>query len=262
MPERFIPACAGNTQQRQIGITQAGGSSPPARGTRPPDQVDRATERFIPACAGNTPRTRHDRPATPVHPRLRGEHSSEIRLSCNCSGSSPPARGTLAAVTCFPHRSRFIPACAGNTLVARWLLVLRAVHPRLRGEHDPVAIHVFGHVRFIPACAGNTRGREMSWMTIAVHPRLRGEHLRSEASVLTTNGSSPPARGTHNAVNAANGSGRFIPACAGNTLRSAKPRRWVTVHPRLRGEHAALSQSPIYNFGSSPPARGTLIFNI
>ena len=102
----------------------------------------------------------------------------------------------------------------------------------------------------------------MSWMTIAVHPRLRGEHLRSEASVLTTNGSSPPARGTHNAVNAANGSGRFIPACAGNTLRSAKPRRWVTVHPRLRGEHAALSQSPIYNFGSSPPARGTLIFNI
>ena len=51
--------------------------------------------------------------------------------------------------------------------------------------------------------------------------------------------------------------GRFIPARAGNTGPVAPAPQFVTVHPRLCGEHAISSDRPNERMGSSPPVRGT-----
>ena len=111
---RFIPARAGNTgpgprpsgstavhprsrgehQPRLPVISGYGGSSPLARGTRPPPIHTRSETRFIPARAGNTGRPGSGAGAGAVHPRSRGEHVVLDDVASNGPGSSPLARGT------------------------------------------------------------------------------------------------------------------------------------------------------------------------
>ncbi len=113
---RSIPACAGNTQELQAGLVHLIGPSPRARGTL-----------HYPANPGFL---------TPVHPRVRGEHSSGW-------GARPP-------------RPRSIPACAGNTVsVVTGVVARRGPSPRARGTPR---LRLVGHRpnRSIPACAGNT----------------------------------------------------------------------------------------------------------
>ncbi len=113
---RFIPACAGDTyrldpQSRPppvhprmrgghsvaaIQVARHVGSSPHARGT-PIDREDgNPLARFIPACAGDTWSKLCTSPRTPVHPRMRGGHFTEIDGHEIEAGSSPHARGTRA----------------------------------------------------------------------------------------------------------------------------------------------------------------------
>ena len=175
LPERFIPARAGNTswgstargtasvhprsrgEHDELGQYRwvVSGSSPLARGTRAPEHRGEVLPRFIPARAGNTccacsPRTRR-----PVHPRSRGEHTGDSKLLHIADGSSPLARGT---------------------------------RPGVQGGG--------GADRFIPARAGNTRTDEPATRTYTVHPRSRGEHHSNAARNSRVRGSSPLARGT------------------------------------------------------------------
>ncbi len=90
--------------------------------------------------------------------------------------------------------------------------------------------------RFIPACAGNAKGSLLAPSRSPVHPRMRGERQNLHRKSVSTNGSSPHARGTR-PLGLINGAlVRFIPACAGNAHpRSAFAGLWP-VHPRMRGE--------------------------
>ena len=151
------------------------------------------------------------------------------------------------------------------------------VHPRVRGEHDETKTRHGDAAgssprargtrrrrgrerdrrRFIPACAGNTLPPAIAPAGLAVHPRVRGEHETSAGTVRRCIGSSPRARGTHHALPELKRRIRFIPACAGNTIR---PIFWcfqVTVHPRVRGEHPDALAGRSRMVGSSPRARGT-----
>ena len=92
---------------------------------------------------------------------------------------------------------------------------------------------------------------------MAVHPRRRGEHHPLGAPVVCRTGSSPQARGTLKHAKVSVDTDRFIPAGAGNTLRSAREWSQRAVHPRRRGEHDARSSIPDFLSGSSPQARGT-----
>ena len=235
------------------------GSSPPARGTRPAGHTAESTERFIPACAGNTALVAGARNNLAVHPRLRGEHARASAIRLLIAGSSPPARGTLPKESATARGPRFIPACAGNTRTDRPTLPPKPVHPRLRGEHAeppapadegrgssppargtrPATEAVHQDLRFIPACAGNTVSFAIMMALLSVHPRLRGEHMALLSSGRTGLGSSPPARGTPGDGGAHGHGPRFIPACAGNTLRFSAALSSLAVHPRLRGEHEA-----------------------
>ena len=153
---------------------------------------------------------------SPVHPRVCGEHRPAPPLVWLRSGSSPRVRGTLPNITLSQQLLRFIPACAGNTLLVTAAAIREPVHPRVCGEHTS-SKPLFGnkpgssprvrgtrvmyfirpnHLRFIPACAGNTCMALQNRILSAVHPRVCGEHAAQAGRVFRRCGSSPRVRGT------------------------------------------------------------------
>ena len=54
-------------------------------------------------------------------------------------GSSPHTRGARGAAGHHPTDARIIPAYAGSTLVDGVLYFTVGDHPRIRGEHSPLA---------------------------------------------------------------------------------------------------------------------------
>ena len=253
------------------------GSSPLARGTRSQRLRLHECGRFIPARAGNTqpcgPRSHRE----PVHPRSRGEHVRLRPVYLRTAGSSPLARGTLAAMAAPRRHRRFIPARAGNTSSSSTRRCSPPVHPRSRGEHPDVVERLdydagssplargtperrhrrHAPARFIPARAGNTRPRPRQAPPRTVHPRSRGEHPTDAPNLVAGVGSSPLARGTLGAQRLDFRFQRFIPARAGNTMESCPTRTTSPVHPRSRGEHSRARVCAVNSCGSSPLARGT-----
>ena len=97
---------------------------------------------------------------------------------------------------------------------------------------------------------------------VAVHPRWRGEHDAGFSLQNSDPGSSPLARGTLTPAHQRRSRQRFIPAGAGNTGAAGCSRVCRAVHPRWRGEHNAHLFTLVLRGGSSPLARGTLVFGI
>ena len=132
-----------------------------------------------------------------AHPRMRGEHGAALLRVLVMAGSSPHARGTLAASLLQHSPIGLIPACAGNTYDFLPLAELPGAHPRMRGEHKPPPSKTESgggsspHARgtlislaclalalgLIPACAGNTVLRGILRVSLWAHPRMRGEHI-------------------------------------------------------------------------------------
>ena len=253
------------------------GSSPLARGTRGELRREPVEHRFIPARAGNTYSEMVQPICFPVHPRSRGEHRERTGDSPMADGSSPLARGTRRWPGRSLHIERFIPARAGNTARGQEIPPWLTVHPRSRGEHQPVAAGgpqfdgssplargtpacCGGRTairRFIPARAGNTPTTRTRSGSRTVHPRSRGEHEAGASASRSATGSSPLARGTHAARADLAHRGRFIPARAGNTGGRRPCAAPASVHPRSRGEHQHYVLVVQGQAGSSPLARGT-----
>ena len=237
VPERFIPAGAGNTNfafilyarrtvhPRRRGehdwlaelITEIVGSSPQARGTHTDDWALCDILRFIPAGAGNTERCGARARQPPVHPRRRGEHPDPGRLSDICNGSSPQARGTPDPICDRDLSTRFIPAGAGNTSPRRPRCRRITVHPRRRGEHTTTVSDGIGTNGSSPQARGTRHFASCSAVSAPVHPRRRGEHTVSGIIHGAGDGSSPQARGTLIQQPQMMPAFRFIPAGAGNT---------------------------------------------
>ena len=112
------------------------------------------------------------------------------------------------------------------------------VHPRGHGEHA-IALGFLTHIdgsspwargtpygddqrkglwRFIPVGTGNTKAMSFSTYTPPVHPRGHGEHLVAALISVSLPGSSPWARGTHEAPELVAVDTRFIPVGTGNTF--------------------------------------------
>ena len=228
------------------------------RGTHRPVILDDEFPRFIPACAGNTGKNAIAPITEPVHPRVCGEHKENDCRPEFVNGSSPRVRGTRNLVCCEHRTSRFIPACAGNTIAQRVEQIRSPVHPRVCGEHfipENASTRPFGsspRVRgtrlrlffrtllpgFIPACAGNTPYPCRRTSLSAVHPRVCGEHYVGYVLTCPATGSSPRVRGTPCVSFKPYPLSRFIPACAGNTLITCPSLSLYPVHPRVCGEHS------------------------
>src|SRR5581483_11150576 len=111
--------------------------------------------------------------------------------------------------------------------------------------------------RFIPAGAGNGRTVRDRCRTPPVHPRGCGErHSRISADERPA-GSSPRVRGTGQVPVEAPFEERFIPAGAGNGLRTIPTAASAAVHPRGCGERAGPPGRARPDRGSSPRVRGT-----
>ncbi len=198
---------------------------------------------------------------------------------------------------CRSRRREPSPACAGSILTAVALSPCSTDHPRSRGEYDFVVRLVTGprpsasrggqhhtkpgglrltplpppcargtrepgeqlapHQRTTPACAGNTGPRTSGPACSPDHPRLRGEHPHHPGRDPADHGPPPPARGTLLLPPGAGGEGRTTPACAGNTYLNGTQEGTTADHPRLRGEHAAVTMYSRHVRGPPPPARGT-----
>ena len=173
---------------------------------------------------------------------MRGEHVPGGVRAFLLPGSSPRARGTQDRGE---HASRAIMSAWGG-----------GSSPRARGTRR-VTPHRQARNRFIPACAGNTCTCGWRMPARTVHPRVRGEHNDCRLGRCPLAGSSPRARGTPTCPIAGRLTLRFIPACAGNTVRQPPAPRPPPVHPRVRGEHDVWAPRRHCWRGSSPRARGT-----
>ncbi len=168
MGARFIPARAGNilysprsSRTRAVHPRTCGehrgsrvrrspwiGSSPHVRGTCKRFNIVSHSSRFIPARAGNISVMTIMQPAKAVHPRTCGEHFRASWASAVLIGSSPHVRGTSRKSLAEIPLDRFIPARAGNIILAAPYFLASSVHPRTCGEHfraaapdDPFQVH-------------------------------------------------------------------------------------------------------------------------
>ena len=152
------------------------GSPPPTRGTHRCIGRPLSLPRITPAYAGNTLVGQWYSSQYGDHPRLRGEHATQLFFSNLFRGSPPPTRGTPLLFISVSVVTGITPAYAGNT--GKYKTKRRAIgdHPRLRGEHatqlffsnlfrgspPPTrgtlyrSVNIFDYGGITPAYAGNT----------------------------------------------------------------------------------------------------------
>ncbi len=274
---RFIPAPAGNTgrwwgslpgctvhprARGEHGCQSAAdlsldGSSPRPRGTRATGRRGRRQVRFIPAPAGNTrSRSWRDRAWT-VHPRARGEHSTQPIEVRQRRGSSPRPRGTRSEHLERHLFLRFIPAPAGNTAGAAGTRACIPVHPRARGEHARRQRGTHSRAGSSPRPRGTREHAQHRARVRRFIPAPAGNTVATQNDVRHIIGSSPRPRGTLADARHVQREGRFIPAPAGNTSARSSAGSPTAVHPRARGEHHRAIESVKGRDGSSPRPRGT-----
>ena len=154
VPERLIPARAGNISLSHIIREPIIGSSPLARGTCEFAGHGGVSFRLIPARAGNILRWKVDMMFFPAHPRSRGEHVGKVRGFPSSSGSSPLARGTSIKIIGDIFVWRLIPARAGNINSIEEGRGQLAAHPRSRGEHAVGAVASWTYTGSSPLARG------------------------------------------------------------------------------------------------------------
>ena len=128
----------------------------------------------------------------------------------------------------------------------------------MRGTAETLQIVAHGR-RIIPACAENSRSPSSTTRTCRDHPRVCGEQLSRLRYEQTVPGSSPRVRGTVIGQRQRAIDPGIIPACAGNSLKTADIVERHRDHPRVCGEQFAVSWITKYWAGSSPRVRGTVI---
>ena len=253
------------------------GPSPRARGSRAVAPGQLAEPRSIPASAGKPRRRRARRSSRVVHPRERGEAGARIPLAPAAAGPSPRARGSQCRRRAGGGRVGSIPASAGKPRPSRRRRDRSGVHPRERGEASSIQsgrLQVQGpspRARgsppggdrrdrgggSIPASAGKPPASSLAGCRCRVHPRERGEARLAGTGATAVEGPSPRARGSPcGSDRSTNGKGS-IPASAGKPCACPVPAQTGQVHPRERGEAAAVRRRANRLAGPSPRARGS-----
>ena len=158
-PYRIIPAYAGSTKEHSktlasssdhprirgehrggnVQISGPAGSSPHTRGALGGAAGESDPVGIIPAYAGSTSALRSSIMVLADHPRIRGEHTYMPEAGFPVVGSSPHTRGAPTVARRTFLRRGIIPAYAGSTIIFRSIAAFEVDHPRIRGEHSPLA---------------------------------------------------------------------------------------------------------------------------
>ena len=191
-------------------------------------------------------------------------------------GSSPLTRGKRGPCGWPAGRARLIPAHAGKTDAKLWGDLVKAAHPRSRGENEWLSRPLptgpgsspltrgkqcqgsesFQGIRLIPAHAGKTVSQPRPSAYARAHPRSRGENVSMRIPTRRTLGSSPLTRGKRRHGDPRGCRRRLIPAHAGKTACSWTAKLTLEAHPRSRGENNCLRGRSVRSPGSSPLTRG------
>ena len=116
--------------------------------------------------------------------------------------------------------------------------------------------------RIIPARAGFTPGAPNRGLPGPDHPRSRGVYCAASAETRCSAGSSPLARGLRRRRAQRRSRCGIIPARAGFTSYASPPICVPQDHPRSRGVYSSRRMSGAPRAGSSPLARGLLLFSV
>ena len=196
------------------------GSSPLARGLLVWFQAYVQPVRIIPARAGFTVDLQGGGSDAVDHPRSRGVYrtrhsgrSRAARIIPARAGFTTPRRSHRDATADHPRsrgvyraQHRLRPGRSGSSPLARGLPVRGRGHGALRG--------------IIPARAGFTITIKVPAGQVADHPRSRGVYDVAHAGFLSSEGSSPLARGLHPGAGLGHVGGGIIPARAGFTVHA------------------------------------------
>ena len=213
------------------------GSSPLARGLPAWGGEHLDDPGIIPARAGFTQAAGRNAVRRQDHPRSRGVYPLWRKLYSAPLGSSPLARGLLAALAFVVAALRIIPARAGFTSSVSSTYFSLPDHPRSRGVYlltgrervsvygsSPLARGLPGRRdrpggahRIIPARAGFTMNTTDPYSQAADHPRSRGVYRGRSSTTRRGMGSSPLARGLRRRLAVHDHPPGIIPARAGFT---------------------------------------------
>ena len=232
------------------------GSSPRMRGARERGGLAVLLNGIIPAYAGSTQACLFSCFPLWDHPRVCGEHLRDCALHQRVWGSSPRMRGAPHGRRAGQLLLRIIPAYAGSTYTVYKRYQPYWDHPRVCGEHAPLARQLLAKGRIIPAYAGSTLPSRDYLEGGRDHPRVCGEHRPPESRRLLPSGSSPRMRGAPLGSTMLELVGRIIPAYAGSTHAQTHEQCQGRDHPRVCGEHSFDRKYPSSDLGSSPRMRG------
>ena len=150
------------------------GSSPLARGLPVSLRCSAAPLGIIPARAGFTAASTTMTSSIWDHPRSRGVYTGDAAGQGRGMGSSPLARGLLAAMDVPVDRLGIIPARAGFTVIGVGCGWGCEDHPRSRGVYCSCVTVATRIWRIIPARAGFTTRPRRRGPAAPDHPRSRG----------------------------------------------------------------------------------------
>ena len=233
-----------------------GGLSPRVRGKRLVLPRCLSKSGSIPACAGETALSGVGDVVLTVYPRVCGGNRWRWRCRLAISGLSPRVRGKRT-----PHRNQIlppgsIPACAGETHARVSAGTFARVYPRVCGGNhlrDIVKTSPAGlspRVRgkppasccrsssgwSIPACAGETYAFDATPYMATVYPRVCGGNRFLSQCACSASGLSPRVRGKRIDSDATQHIARSIPACAGETRKTARKSGRGRSIPACAGE--------------------------
>ena len=191
-------------------------------------------------------------------------------------GLSPRVRGIQRPGAASPLSRGSIPACTGNPVCRRCIIVFIRVYPRVYGESGEsegqplrqqglsprvrgipgrlVALPILSGS--IPACTGNPSARYPPPLAGEVYPRVYGESAGRQARSRLLRGLSPRVRGIRRRATSRCTAPGSIPACTGNPNGHVEAVPQEKVYPRVYGESMTTCCSIRTGTGLSPRVRG------
>ena len=196
------------------------------------------------------------------HPRIRGEHHTQVKREAVSLGIIPAYAGSTACVGTMKRvTSGSSPHTRGAPYATKAPLCVKWDHPRIRGEHQERWQSSHPSEGIIPAYAGSTYGQALCYISSKGssphtrgaprhptprgpgprdHPRIRGEHHGRGVRERRVRGIIPAYAGsTLDCKRPSPTAWGSSPHTRGARLAMPCPRSRAGDHPRIRGEHPA-----------------------
>ena len=270
------PRVCGGTPPRPAQAAWTAGLSPRVRGNPGRIPLGGIIRRSIPACAGEPIIRIRTAAFLQVYPRVCGGTRSRRQACRDGRGLSPRVRGNLALairasmpagsipacageprirVRTSPHLRVYPRVCGGTSLIKEARSEASGLSPRVRGNPEPRLPRPLRR-RSIPACAGEPTAPAGRRSAGRVYPRVCGGTVATSHHIHAQGGLSPRVRGNPASPAATTPAPRSIPACAGEPLAHAGPRRRRQVYPRVCGGTGSGGSVAHAGRGLSPRVRG------